>query len=171
MYKPNYDCVRTLIVRSSNKTSGTPVDFNVNIRIEEKDYDRIHIQLLSVGIDQKNDGFFPASADTNYFRHLRLNVESNMGQMVFDTNNKRNFLGSVNITRELSRPVHFDGATHPFIELASIPNGNYNFSLRDTHGNIPEITTAGNDTSVQNVTLTFQVYLSKNEIKSNQMHI
>lgn len=162
----DYDCIRSLIVR--NPSDQSPVDFNVNINIEAKDYDKIHIQLLSVGIDQQTSGSFPIDAN---IRHRTFIIESNMGQMVFDTNNKKTFLGSVNVNREFIRGVHADSIKQPIIELASIPNGNYQFSLKDKSGVIPPIKDASDDTAIQGLTLVFQVFLSKNEIKRNQINL
>jgi len=167
MYNKNYDCVRSLIVRSPSGSS--PVDFNVKINIEAKDYDKIHLQLLSVNFDQNKDGEFPVDS-TSQKRNICFFVESNMGQMVFDTNQKRTFLGTVNVMREFNDPTTYDSTSNPIIELASIPNGNFNFSLKDVNGALPVIND-GSDISLKAVTYVFQVYLSKNEIKRNQINI
>lgn len=167
MYNKNYDCVRSLIIRSPSGSS--PVDFNVNLNIEAKDYDKIHLQLLSVNFDQEKDGSFPVDSTVQKKTNCFF-VESNMGQMVFDTNQKRTFLGTVNVLREFNNPTTTDSTSNPIIELSSIPNGNYNFTLKDINGLIVLIDD-GTDISLKAVTYVFQVYLSKNEIKRNQINI
>jgi len=165
--KSDYECIRSLIVRSP--VGSSPVDFNVNLNIEAKDYDKVMIQLLSVNFDQNNSGTFPVDS-TNQIHNKSFSVESNMGQLIFDTNGKRSYLGSVNVNREQKRPVHYDGITQPLIELSSIPNGQYNFQLKDKDGVVPTISD-GTDTSIQGITYVFQLYLMKNEIKTKQMNL
>lgn len=164
--KSDYECIRSLIVRSPPGSS--PVDFNVNINVEAKDYDKVMIQLLSVNIDQQRNGEFPVQSE-NILQEVMF-VESNMGQMVFDTNGKRSFLGTCNVCREQFRPTHYDGITQPLIELSSIPNGQYNFQLKDKDGVIPTIDD-GSDTAILGLTLVFQLYLMKNEIKTKQINL
>jgi len=159
------ECIRCLIVRSPSDQS--PVDFNINLNIEAKDYDKVHIQLLSVNIDQTNTGSFPVDA-TNEVKTICFTLESNMGQLVFDTNQKKNFLGTVNVNREFSNPTSNDSTQNPLIELSRIPNGLYNFSLRDINGNIPNIYHAPGSSSVKGITYVFQLYFSKNELKRKQ---
>lgn len=163
-----YQCIRSLIVRSPIGSS--PVDFNVNINIEAKDYDKIYIQMLSVNFDQEKDGSFPVDA-TGQKRTNCFFVESNMGQLIFDTNNKRTFLGSANVSREFTHPTSHDSTSNPIIELASIPNGNYNFTLKDIAGSLVPITDTDGNTALKGVTYIFQIYLSKNEIKRSQMNM
>ena len=165
--KSDYACIRSLIVRSPAGSS--PVDFNVNLNIEAKDYDKVMIQLLSVNIDQNNSGSFPYDS-TNEINSKSFSVECSLGQIIFDTNGKRSYLGTVNINRELKRAVHYDGITQPLIELSSVPNGQYNFQLKDKDGVVPTIDD-GTDVSIQGITYVFQLYLMKNEIKTKQMNL
>ena len=96
--KSDYECIRSLIVRSPAGSS--PVDFNVNLNIEAKDYDKVMIQLLSVNIDRNNSGSFPYDS-TNEINSKSFSVECSLGQIIFDTNGIRSYLGTVNIHPEL----------------------------------------------------------------------
>ena len=166
--KSDYECIRSLIVRSP--VGSSPVDFNVNLNIEAKDYDKVMIQLLSVNIDQNATGEFPVDS-TNEIRNISFSVEADMGQMVFDTNGRRSYLGSVNVCYEKKRAMIFDGISQPLIELSAIPNGRFNFKLKDKDGVVPTISDANDDISIQGITYVFQLYLMKNEIKTKQMNL
>ena len=155
------ECIRPLIIRSP--TGQSPVDFNVNLQLHEPGYDKVTIQLFGVGIDEQAAGSFPV----NEPRHRSLFVESDMGQMLFDTGNKRSFLGVCNVCRENIQPMHFDEVRQPVIELASIPNGNFNFSLRDKNGALPVIID-GADQAITGLTLVFQLVFSKSLTKKTQ---
>ena len=157
------ECIRPLIIRSP--TGQSPVDFNVNLQLHEPGYDKVTIQLLGVCIDEIATSEFPIGEP----RHRTLFVESNMGQMLFDTGHKRSFLGVCNVCKENIRPMHFDEVRQPVIELASIPNGIFNFSLRDVDGVLPDITDdAGNPPAIQGLTLVFQLVFSKSLTKKTQ---
>ena len=162
----NDECMRTLIVRSP--VGSSPVDFDVNLSIDVKDYNKVMIQLLSVNIDQNAAGTFPVDA---LIHNKSFSVECNMGQLVFDTNGKRSYLGSVNICREQKRAMIYDGISQPLIELSAIPNGRFNFQLKDKDGVIPTIIDTNNDTSIQGITYVFQLYLMNNENTTKQINL
>lgn len=166
MHTSDYECIRSLIIRSPQGSS--PIDFNVQVNIEAKDYDKCQLKLLSIAFEEDEDGDFPANATQKSKVYC---VEANFGQMVFDTNNKRTFLGSTTVTRDIKPASDNRTIENPIIELASIPNGNVNFSLRDIYGALPVITNVMGVTSLKSVMYVFQVYLYRSDIKNRQMNI
>ena len=73
--------IQTLVVRSD----GNPVDWTSQIQINEREYDKAYIQLLNVSMRLIATGIFPANETESM---IIINVESNLGQSIYDSNGK-----------------------------------------------------------------------------------
>ena len=166
--------IQTLVVRSD----GNPVDWTSQIQINEREYDKAYIQLIDVGMNLANTGAFPAN-ETD--ARVIVNLESNLGQSIYDTNGKQSFLGCFNYSRPASADTsHYysdsrlDNICQPIIELPRIPNGQFNFKLTDHAGStmtyISDTAIDGGTQKLQQTILVFQLYLAKSShIKSQVM--
>jgi len=159
-----YDCItRTLVVRGGKDT---PLNFNANITIEEPfENNRVFIQLKQILIQTKDDDTlnFPHKTGSDEFP---IFVESSLGQKVYDTSSRPNYIGSaiVNVVNSIS----FDNNC-PIIELSAIPRGNVNFRFTDADG-LQLVEYDANDSFVLSSTLVFQLYFVKSpQFKSMYM--
>jgi|GEM_PF-5801713 len=84
--------IQTLVVRSDSN----PVDWTSQIQINEREYDTAHIQLLNVPMRLSATGIFPANETESM---IIINVESNLGQSIYDSNGKQSFLGGFSYHR------------------------------------------------------------------------
>lgn len=88
--------IQTLVVRSDSN----PVDWTSQIQINEREYDKAYIQLIDVGMNLANTGAFPAN-ETD--ARVIVNLESNLGQRIYDTNG--NFFLTVTIVTLPEKPT------------------------------------------------------------------
>ena len=165
--------IQTLVVRSD----GNPVDWTSQIQINEREYDKAYIQLLNVSMRLIATGIFPANETESM---IIINVESNLGQSIYDSNGKQSFLGGFSYHRNNDNDTidHGDSQvkqyTNPIIELSRIPNGQFNFQLTDHTSNVIPYQsveeTNGGTQKLQQTALVFQLYLVKSpHIKSQVM--
>ena len=183
-FDPATTKLQTLVVRS-NDGDGTPVDWSTQIQINEREYDKAYIQLVNVSMRLLTKGPFPTTTTES---KLILNVESNLGQSIYDSNGRQSFLGCFTYGRNGKYDAtnnadvidhgdsHIENITNPIIELPRIPNGRFQFQLTDYEGTaIPYITTNANAINggtqkLQQTALVFQLYLVKSpHIKSQVM--
>ena len=164
--------IQTLVVRSDSN----PVDWTSQIQINEREYDKAYIQLLNVSMRLTATGTFPANETESM---IIINVESNLGQSIYDSNGKQSFLGGFSYHRNCDEDAidHGDSEVrqyaNPIIELSRIPNGQFNFQLTDHTGNVipyQSDETNGGIQKLQQTALVFQLYLVKSpHIKSQVM--
>ena len=158
-----YDCItRPLIVRGGKDT---PLNFNADIRIEEPfENNRVFIQLKQVLIQTKDDDTlkFPNKTGIDEFP---IFVESGLGQKVYDTSSRPNYIGSAVI----NFGTISQNDVNPIIELNAIPRGNVNFRFTDADG-LQLVENNANDSFVLSSTLVFQLYFVKSpQFKSMYM--
>ena len=87
----NFDPATTklqTLVACSNDGDGTPVDWSTQIQINEREYDKAYIQLVNVSMRLLTKGPFPTTTTES---KLILNVESNLGQSIYDSNGRQSF--------------------------------------------------------------------------------
>ena len=84
-----------------------------------------------------NTGAFPTNLTE---AKIIVNVESTLGQNIYDSNGKQSFLGGFNYSRSADNTStdhtdsRIDNIINPIIELPRIPNGQFNFKLTDHDG-------------------------------------
>ena len=173
-FNPATTKIQTLIIRSTD----TPVDWTSHIQINEREYDKAYIQLVNVGMNLVNSGAFPANITD---ARVIINVESTLGQSIYDTNGKQSFLGCFSYSRPASNDTalyytdsRLDNICQPIIELSRIPNGQFNFKLTDHTGStmtyISDSAIDGGTQKLEQTILVFQLYLVKSShIKSQIM--
>ena len=164
--------IQTLVVRSDSN----PVDWTSQIQINEREYDKAYIQLLNVSMRLTATGIFPANETESM---IIINVESNLGQSIYDSNGKQSFLGGFSYHRKgdntaiTHKEYIVNQYANPIIELSRIPNGQFNFQLTDHAGNVIQhqsAATNGGTQKLQQTALVFQLYLVKSpHIKSQVM--
>ena len=159
-----YDCItRTLVVRGGKDT---PLHFNANITIEEPfENNRVFIQLKQVLLQTKDDDtmFFPNKTGSD---EIPIFIESGLGQKVYDTSSRPNYIGSALVN--FGNSISLDNI-NPIIELNAIPRGNVNFRFTDADGTQLEENEAHNK-FVLSSTLVFQLYFVKSpQFKSMYM--
>jgi len=173
-FNPATTKIQTLVIRSTD----TPVDWTSHIQINEREYDKAYIQLVDVGMNLVNSGAFPANTTE---ARVIINIESTLGQSIYDTNGKQSFLGCFNYSRpavddttDYYSDSRIDNICQPIIELSRIPNGQFNFKLTDHAGStmtyISDSAIDGGTQKLEQTILVFQLYLVKSShIKSQIM--
>ena len=151
-FTPDKNVVRTLIVSSRDALHGaTDYDFSVRISMTEPGYDYCFIKLKQFLVDE-------VSVSSNNLTLQSFFVTSDLGQKVYSTSKKKNFLGSFLFSQAFG---DLKAINNPLIELFTIPDGVYNFKIVDTDGNVIQHTTALSPLSPDAVTLIFEVYFCK----------
>lgn len=157
-FTPKLDCVRTLIVESTDVSK--PFDFDVDFFLSptENTPRYCYIKLKNVLVQELD-----ASNNAEDSRNRFFYVKGNLGQRVYNTSNKsRDFLGSFTVQKN-SKPasihnIFYQHHDNPLLEIPSIPHGRYNFKVVNDNDTVVDGTLANGSIKATKCVLIFELY-------------